>query len=338
MSPCVLAGDVGGTKTNLGLFAVGTSEVSSLAHESFASREHPGLAAVVAAFLARHPEARPEAACFGVAGPVVDNRAQTPNLAWEIDGHRVARETGVPQAVLINDLVATALGIPALKPDELAVLHPGAPDAPGRGGNQVLLAAGTGLGVAFLPRFGDRHVPVASEGGHVDFAPRTEEEIGLLRFLRERFGRVSVERVLSGPGLVNLYSYLRDVHGVAESPGVLARLARGDDPARVLGEAALAGECPLSARALALFVGVYGATAGNLALLGTATGGVFLAGGIAPKILPRLTDGLFVESFLAKGRFAPYLERIPVQVILNDRTALLGAARRAAELLTGGAF
>jgi glucokinase len=148
---------------------------------------------------------------------------------------------------------------------------------------------------------------------------------------------VSVERVLSGPGLVNVYHYLRDAHGLAESPGVLARLARGDDPARVLGEAALAGECPLCARALTLFVGLLGATAGNLALLGTATGGVFLGGGIAPKILPRLTDGLFVESFLAKGRFAPYLERIAVRVILNDRTALLGAARRAAELLSGGA-
>jgi glucokinase len=171
----------------------------------------------------------------------------------------------------------------------------------------------------------------------VDFAPRTEDEIGLLRHLRERFGRVSVERVLSGPGLVNVYGYLRDVHHLAESPAVREALARGEDAAHVIGEAALASVCPLCAKALAIFVGVYGATAGNLALLGTATGGVFLGGGIAPKILPRLTDGLFVESFLAKGRFAPFLERIPVRVILNDRTALFGAARRAAELLSAGA-
>jgi glucokinase len=340
MSGFVLAGDVGGTKTNLGLFAANVDGVTPVALESFASREHSGLAPVVAAFLARHP-ARVGAACFGVAGPVIDNRSRTPNLAWEIDGDRLATETGLPSAALINDLVATALGLPALRPDELAVVHPGVPGVPGTPepvGNQVLLAAGTGLGMAFLPWVNGRRVPVASEGGHVDFAPRAEEEIGLLRHLRERFGRVSVERVLSGPGLVNVYGYLRDVHHLAESPAVREAMARGEDAAHVIGEAALAAStaCPLCAKALAIFVGVYGATAGNLALLGTATGGVFLGGGIAPKILPRLTDGLFVESFLAKGRFAPFLERIPVRVILNDRTALLGAARHAAELLSAG--
>jgi glucokinase len=193
--------------------------------------------------------------------------------------------------------------------------------------------------MALIPRVGDRWVPVASEGGHMDFAPRTEDEIGLLGHLRERFGRVSVERVLSGPGLFNVYQYLRDVVKLPESPQVGERLAAGDDPAQVIGESGLPGPdggcavCDVCFRALEAFVAVYGAVAGNLALLGTATGGVWLGGGIAPKILPRLADGCFRETFRDKGRFEPFLEAVPVRVILNDRAALLGAARHAASLL-----
>lgn len=338
----ILAGDVGATKTNIGLFEAGGrfdagERPRLLRAERVRSLEYPGLAALVSAFLAHQPEVSAEtieAACFGVPGPVLGNRARTPNLTWEIDGDLVARDAGIPRVHLINDLVATAEGVALLADDETAVLQEGTPDALG---NRALLAAGTGLGMALLPRLGDRWVPVPSEGGHTDFAPRNEEEIGLLRYLRERFGRVSVERILSGPGLFNVYSYLRDAHHLPENPRVREALAGDEDPARIIGQAALATSneerCDLCSRALGLFVTVYGATAGNLVLTGTATGGVWIGGGIAPKILPRLTDGLFTQTFVAKGRFVPFLERIPVRVILNDKAAMFGAARVAAGLV-----
>jgi glucokinase len=329
----ILAGDIGGTKTNVGLFEVVDGVPRLLRAERLRSAEYPGLAALLAAFLAQVPGRRIEVACFGVPGPVLENRASTPNLAWEIDGAYVAKTLGLPRVLLINDLVATAEGTALLREEEMVVLQAGAPDLPGREGNRALIAAGTGLGMSLLPRVGALWVPVPSEGGHADFAPRNEEEIGLLRHLRERFGRVSVERVLSGPGLFNIYSYLRDAHHEPENPLVREAMSRGEDPARVIGQAGLAasGEqrCDLCSRALGIFAAVYGAVAGNLALTGTATGGIWLGGGIAPKILPRLTDGLFLQTFVAKGRFVPFLERVPVRVILNDRTAMLGAARRA---------
>lgn len=326
----ILAGDVGGTKTNVALFDVADGVPRLVRAAKFRSAEHPGLAALVSVFLADDRDLKIDAACFGVPGPVLENRASTPNLAWEIDGAVVSREAGV-RVLLINDLVATAEGISLLREDEVVVLQPGAPEIPGHEGNRALVAAGTGLGMALLPRVGDRWIPVPSEGGHADFAPRNEEEIGLLRYLRERFGRVSIERVLSGPGLFNIYSYLRDVHHAPESPEVREALGKGEDPAKVIGQAGLAtqGPCGLCARALGIFAAVYGAVAGNLALTGTATGGVWLGGGIAPKILPRLTDGLFMQTFEAKGRFTPFLERVPVRVVLNDRIAVLGAAKRA---------
>ncbi len=329
----VLAGDIGGTKSNLGLFEAADGELRMVRSARFQSAEFPGLPAMIEAFMAGEGAAgKLEAACFGIPGPVIDNRASTPNLAWLVDGAVVAAEAGVPAVTLINDLVATAEGIPLLRPDEVAVLQPGIPDAEG---NRALIAAGTGLGMGFIPRVGDGWVPVPSEGGHMDFAPRTEEEIGLLRHLRERFGRVSVERVVSGPGLFNIYQYLRDVVRLPESPEVRQSLARGEDPARVIGEAGMAGPdgCPICFRALEMFVAAYGAVAGNLALLGTATAGIWLGGGIAPKILPRLVDGLFLQTFTAKGRFVPYLEKVPVRVVLNDQAALLGAARHAAGLI-----
>jgi len=337
----ILAGDVGGTKTNVGLFEAVDGVPRLVRTARFRSAEYPGLAALLADFLVQGPAGPVEAACFGVPGPVLENRASTPNLAWEIDGGRVARELDLPGLFLINDLVATAEGIPLLAEDETVVLQDGAPDVPGHAGNRALIAAGTGLGMALLPRVGDGWVPVPSEGGHADFAPRNEEEIELLRHLRERFGRVSIERVLSGPGLAGIYGYLRDVHGVPETPRVREALGRGDDPARVIGESGQAApgseaRCDLCARCLGIFAAVYGATAGNLALTGTATGGVWLGGGIAPKILARLQDGLFQQTFVAKGRFVPFLERIPVRVIRNDTTAMRGAARRALHSYTEG--
>ena len=343
----LVAGDVGGTKCNLGLFrglfqpAIGESpRVSGTAagkapqlvrSAHLASADFSGLAALLASFLG-DDAAAVGAGCFGVPGPVVDNHARTPNLAWEIDGDGVARELGIPRVRLVNDLVATAESLSLLGSEDLAVLHPGDPEAAAGEGNRALLAAGTGLGMALLPRVGEAHVAVASEGGHMDFAPRDEGDAALLADLRRRFGHVSVERVVSGPGLANVYYHLRDRDPAAESPAVRAALAAGEDPARVVSEAALAGTCALCGRALDRFAAAYGAAAGNLALLGTATAGVYLGGGMAPKILPKLAAGGFVQAFLDKGRLRPYLEAIPVRVILNERAALFGAARLAARL------
>lgn len=334
----ILAGDVGGTKTNLGLFEREGDGLRLVRSDKLHSPDFPGLSAAIHAFLGAGPAGGPqggqlEAACFGIPGPVTGNRASTTNLPWVVDGAQIAADVQVPTVALINDLVATAEGIPLLGAGELATLQEGSPDPEG---NRVLIAAGTGLGMAMLPRVGDRWAPVASEGGHADYPPRSEDEIDLLRYLREHFGRVSSERVVSGMGLFNLYKFLRDVRRIPETPRVREALAGGEEPAKVIGEAALAtgpDGCELCSRALDLFVAAYGALAGNLALLGTATGGVYLGGGIAPKILPRLTGGLFLQAFVAKGRFVPYLERLPVRVILNDRAALLGAARHASLLL-----
>jgi glucokinase len=345
----ILAGDVGGTKTNLGLFAETPDGLSLAASATFASAEFAGLAPVVQTFLRQVPArlgyaAEVSAACFGVAGPVVANRSMTPNLAWTIDGAAVAAEVGLPAARLINDLVATALGIPLLRADELVTLQSGEPGpdagaahADAARGNQVLIAAGTGLGMALLPLVEGRRVTVPSEGGHADFSPRDEGEAALMLYLRRRFGEhVSVERVVSGPGLHAVYEHLRDAGYAAESPAVAAALAAGD-PSRTISEAALSGGDALCSRAVDMFVAAYGAAAGNLALICTASGGVYIGGGIAPKILPRLQDGPFLRAFFDKGRMEDYLRRVPIRVILNDRTAMLGAAQCAAEMAAGGA-
>lgn len=339
----LLAGDVGGTKTNLALLeAEGRGEgalrpLREIRTATFHSSEYPGLEEVVAAFLAEGgSDGGIDAACFGIAGPVLDGRVATPNLAWEVDGRRLAARLPAPRVLLINDLVATAHGLPALGPGHLHELQAGEPEAPREGeGNRVLVAAGTGLGVAFLPRLGGEWHPVDSEGGHVDFAARSDEEVDLLRYLRARLGgRVSVERVLSGPGLVHLYEFLRDTGREGPSPEVEPILAgeSGGDAGAAIGTEGLRG-AGICASALRLFASVYGAVAGNVALLGTATGGVYLGGGIAPKILPALAAGEFVSAFQDKGRFAPYLRRLAVRVVLDDRAALRGAARRAAHLL-----
>ena len=332
----VLAGDVGGTKSNLGLFEVEAGLPRLLRSARYPSTNYPGLAPMLEEFLGGDAR-QVRAACFGVPGPVIENRTSTTNLAWELDGAELASVIGGHALVLINDLVATAEGIPLLGEDELATLHRGVPGTAGSG-NLALIAAGTGLGMALMPRVGGAWVAVASEGGHMDFAPRSEEEVGLLFHLREQFGgHVSVERVVSGPGLFSIYEYLRDRAGLPENSRVRQALDGGEDPSKVIGEAALAEDpekvCGLCSRAVDLFVSAYGAAAGNLALVGTATGGLYLGGGIAPKLLPRLLDGHFLRAFFDKGRFRDFLEAVPVRVILNDRAALLGAARHAASLL-----
>ncbi len=332
----ILAGDVGGTKILLGVYRREGAGVVRERSEVFASEDFTGLAEVVRAFL-RHvgmAGGEVEAACFGVAGPVLGNATRTPNLAWEIDGDALAADAGLSRALLVNDLAATAEGILALRPDQLVTLQEGIADPTG---NAVLIAAGTGLGMALLPRIpaGDgssRLHPVATEGGHQDFAPRNAGEEALRVTLAKRYGRVSVERVVSGPGLVATYHHLRETGAAPEDPELRDRIER-TDPGRAISRAVLDDGDPLATRALDLFVAAYGAAAGNLALVGLATGGVYLGGGIAPKILPRLQHGPFLDAFRDKGRFRGLMERLPVRVILNPRTAMLGAALAGARLL-----
>lgn len=321
----ILAGDVGGTKTNLALFEAGTPP-RLVRFETFSSRTFETFEHMLAAFL---PAGSPAvtAAAFGIAGPIRHGVADPTNLAWIVDGARLARQLGLAAVTLLNDLEASAWALGALRAEDEAVLLAG---AAGASGNQAIIAAGTGLGEAVLLREGGRCVPVASEAGHADFAPRSDLEIELLRHLRQRFGRVSWERVLSGPGLLHVYEFLRDAAG-GEEPAWLTEGLKGTDPAAVVSGAALAGRSEVCAGALDLFAGVYGAEAGNLALRSLATGGVFLGGGIAPKILPWLRRESFRRGFLEKGRLSALVERVPVKVVLDDKAALIGAARRAVE-------
>jgi glucokinase len=345
----ILAGDIGGTKTRLGLFRAPPGDgrrPELVAEGTYPSADYPGLGPVVARFLecrrvtAALNGATVEAACFGVAGPVLAERVEATNLAWTVDSEAVSEATGIERVLLVNDLVATAHGIPALGDERLELLNPEALERSidiGRlggqvGGNAALIAPGTGLGMALIPTVGGEPVPVPSEGGHMDYPARTDEEIELLRYLRRRFGRVSVERVASGIGLPLLYDFVRSRGGAREDPALARRMAEGNPNAEIT-RAAIEGGDRLAGQAVDLFVAALGAAAGNLALVGTATAGVYLGGGIPPKILPKLRDGRFLDAYTDKGRFREYVEAIPVRVILDPDTAMLGAARAAAHLL-----
>lgn len=328
MARHVLAGDIGGTKTNLALYAVDRSRALTVVREaSYRSQEHRGLEAVVADFLAGGRE-RVNAAAFGVAGPIVDDQVKTTNLPWMVRAKRLARLVGGRPVRLLNDLEATAYGGLFLPRRRVEWLVRGRR----RPGNVAVIAAGTGLGQAFLYWDGARHRPVATEGGHADFAPRNDKELALLVYLQKRFPRISYERVLSGPGLVNIFSFLAEELGRPVAPRVRERLAQ-EDAAAVIGEAGVAGTCPASVEAVETFVSLYGAQAGNLALTVMATGGVFVGGGIAVKLLPKMKNGAFVSSFIDKGRYRDFMAAIPIGVLLEPKTALLGAAHAAAELL-----
>ena len=317
----ILAGDIGGTKTLLALFDRDQREPVAL--ESYPSAEQTGLQAMLGAFLAEHP-AEIEAAGFGVAGPVRDREhAEATNLAWPVDGPSVARTLGLQAVGLVNDLEANAWGLAALTSDDFAVLNEGDPDARG---NAAVISPGTGLGEAGLYWDGERHHPFATEGGHVDFAPCTELQVELWRFLAAQLEHVSYERVCSGMGIVNIERFLRTRSGVPRPTLLEAEMVERDAGAAI-SRAALEGREDVCSQALDLFVSIFGSAAGNLALRMMALGGVYLGGGIAPRILPRLQDGRFMEAFVEKGRFHELLEQVPVRVILNDRTALLGAAR-----------
>jgi glucokinase len=321
-SRMILAGDVGGTNTRLGLFDLEKNRPKLVTIEVFPSGQHQGLEQIVEQFLHRHSH-EVTSACVGIAGPIKDGVCETPNLPWVADSRKLASLLHLDRVELINDLEANAHGISVLAPEDLVELYTGRPDPTGNAG---LISAGTGLGEAGLHWVGDACQPFASEGGHVDFAPRNQLEIELLSYLLKVLGHVSYERVLSGPGLHNIYRFLVET-GRGQEPPWLRDELHQKDPSAVISKVALERRAPVCEQALDMFVSIYGAEAGNLALKVLATGGIFIGGGIAPKILPKLKEPAFLEAFRAKGRMTDLLKDVPVHVIVNDKTALLGAAR-----------
>ena len=321
----ILAGDIGGTKSNFALFEpAGPGRPGAPRGEAtFPTDGFPSFAAILDAYRSKNAGAI-TAAAFGVAGVVDGGFARGTNLPWEIDAAHAARALGIARVSLMNDLVATGHAVPALGPGDLDTLQAGHVSLEG---NAALIAAGTGLGETALARHAGEWIPVASEGGHADFAPRTDEEIDLLQVLRAKYGRVSYERVLSGPGLVDLGRWLHERSGNQAGWARHEADAGREDLAGVLSRAALTGSCPDCVRALDLFAAIYGAEAGNLALRCVATAGVYVGGGIAPKILPELRQGPFLAAFRDKEPHGDLLAGIPVHVIRNERAAVLGAAR-----------
>jgi glucokinase len=326
----ILAGDVGGTKVHLALYDFTKGQLKYTRDERYPAKDYSGLEEIVREFLAGETVS---SACFGVPGPVRDGRLRLTNLPWTLDSRELSRALSIDHVFLINDLEANGYGIAELKADQIYTLSEG--DA-GQIGNRALIAAGTGLGEGILAWNGRTHIPMPSEGGHADYAPRNEDEIDLLRYLKQKYsGRISFERVVSGMGLTNIYDFLRDVRDMEEPQWLTDRLA-AEDPNAVITELALAAKSEICERALDMFVSAYGAEAGNLALKLLSIGGLYIGGGIAPRILEKLKDGTFMKAFTDKGRLSQLLINMPVRVVLESRAALLGAAAyaeaRAAEL------
>jgi len=327
----ILAGDVGGTKVHLALYDFRDGKLKHTREERFPAREYSGLEAIVKEFVGADEVT---AACFGVPGPVRDGRLRLTNLPWTLDSRELTVNLGIPHVFLINDLEANGYGIAELVPDQIHTLSDG---DTGQVGNRALIAAGTGLGEGLLIWNGHMHVPFPSEGGHSDYSPRNEDEIDLLRFLKQKYnGRISWERVVSGMGMTNIYEFLRDVRGVEEPKWLVEEIAEAGDPNSVITEAGLAAKAEICEKTLDMFVSAYGAEAGNLALKVLSVGGLYVGGGIGPRILEKLKDGTFLHAFRDKGRLSQLLINMPVRVILESRAAVLGAAAfaeaRAAEL------
>ncbi len=350
----ILAGDIGGTKTNLALYEWTTDRVEPVRLESFPSGEYQTLEDILVEFLT--PPSKPSAtvsqvteeysgnkqastqsiapinkltaACFGIAGPIIDNRCQTTNLPWVIDGAAIATRFEIPRVQLLNDLEATAYGILWLRPDELESLNAGNP--PKKRQAFALIAAGTGLGESILFWDGKSYRPMPSEGGHADFAPNNDQEIDLLRYLRGQYLHVSYERILSGPGLHAVYEFLRDTK--KNEPTWLAEKIKAGNPAAEIAQAGLQGQAEIAKQTLEMFTSIYGAEAGNLGLKALSLDGVYVGGGIAPKLITKLKDGTFMKAFTNKGRYKRLMSQMPVHVIMNQQTALLGAASVASAL------
>jgi glucokinase len=342
MTTLLLAGDIGGTKTILRLVAVSDqSALNTIDEERYRSQDFADLVPIVQQFLAKAKTPKPQKACFAIAGPVVKNTAKLTNLAWSLDSARLQEELGIAQVSLINDFEAVGYGILGLGKDDLHTLQIGQlnPDAP-----IAILGAGTGLGQGFLIKHGEQYQVFPSEGGHTDFAPRTELEFQLMKYLLDKHDiqRVSVERVVSGMGIVSIYQFLRDRKLAVESPEIakvlrtweqeVGQQEKSVDPGAVIGNAALNKSDRLCEQTMQLFIEAYGAEAGNLALKLLPYGGLYVAGGIAPKILPLIQEERFLLNFSQKGRMRRLLEDIPVHIILNSQVGLIGAAVCAARL------
>ncbi len=320
----ILAGDIGGTKSNLAIFRVVSDTLTMESNQRFSSSAYPGLNAILREFLENENRAI-LAACFGVPGPVKDGRARPTNLTWGVDAAEIAAEFSITYVNILNDLEANAYGIAELKESDFAVIQKGAADAEG---NRCVVSPGTGLGEGGLFWDGKKHRVWACEGGHADFAPRNTLEIALLEYLIKQYGHVSYERVASGMGIENIYKFLRDTERGKELPKVAAEMKEGD-VGLVISRHAELGDCPMCVQTVEIFLSCLGAEAGNMALKSMATGGVYLGGGIPAKMLSQIKSVGFTHAFNDKGRLSGLLQTMPVKVILNDQAALLGAARYA---------
>jgi glucokinase len=311
----ILAGDLGGTKSNLGLFDVQQGKLVRIARKRYTSHEYPGLKDITADFLTQNGE-KVTAASFGIAGPVVNNTVRATNLPWVIDGAEMAAFLGLKYVRLVNDLEAASYGIGVMEPSDLEVLYPGVPEPQA---TQVVIAAGTGLGEGILYWDGQQHVPIATEGGHADFSPSTDQQADLWKFLKKRNDFVSSELILSGRGFQNIHEFLSpyDKHVGFDTT---------TDPAPEITRRALTGECPVCVATVNLWIEIYGSEAGNFALRALARGGIYVAGGIAVKILPKLKEGRFAAAARNKEKLEDYLAKIPITVVLNEDCPLMGAA------------
>jgi glucokinase len=321
--PMILTGEIGATRTRLAAFETEGNSLRLVVEKIYMSQEHSGLPEIISGFI--KSEGIPvHGACFGVAGPVRGGRSKISNLPWVIDSRALATQLKLPSVGLINDLEAYAYGIDALEAKDFVTLSEGSEDSEG---NRAVISARTGLGVAGLYWDGIRHHPFACEGGHTDFAARNQLEVELLAYLQNKYGRISCERILSGPGIKNIYDFLRDT-GKAEEPEWLRdQLSAAQDPPALISQVALANKAVICDQTLSIFVSIYGAETGNCALYFMSTGGIFIGGSIAAKIVPKMKDPVFMQSFLDKGRMSPLLEEMPVKIVLNDDSGMIGAAR-----------
>jgi glucokinase len=319
----ILAGEIGATRTRLAAFEKEGSRLQLVIEKTYMSQEHSSLSEIVAAFIKAEGIAV-HRACFGVAGPVRRGRSKISNLPWVIDSRDLAKQLQLDSVGMINDLEAYAYGIDGLDSKDFVTLNEGSEDAEG---NRAVISARTGLGVAGLYWDGFRHHPFACEGGHSDFAPRNVLEMELLAYLQKKYGRISCERLLSGPGIKNIYDFLRDTQKADEPQWLKDQIGAAPDPPALISQLALEGKAAICDQTLSIFVSIYGAETGNCALNFMSTGGIFIGGSVAAKIVPKMKDPIFMQSFLDKGRMVPLLKEIPVTIVLNDDSGLIGAAR-----------
>jgi glucokinase len=319
----ILSGEIGATRTRLAAFETEGNSLHRVVEKLYLSQEHSGLSGIITDFI--RTEGIPvQSACFGVAGPVKRGRSKISNLPWTIDARELAKQLKLSTVGLINDLEAYAYGIDALDSKDFITLNEGSEDEEG---NRAVISARTGLGMAGLYWDGFRHHPFACEGGHADFAPTNGLEMELLAYLQKKYGRVSCERILSGPGIKNIYDFLRDTNKQDEPQWLKEQMSAAPDPPALISQLALEGRAAICDQTLSLFVSIYGAETGNCALNFLSTGGIFLGGSIAAKIVPKMKDPIFMQSFLDKGRMEQLLKEMPVKIVLNDDSGIIGAAR-----------